>query len=157
MIKHLLNFLLIFLMLSSISFASKEMDAKLKAEFGQDLTHAPYFIRFAFYERYHRDWKTTYYTDRKYFLTAYETNVAADQAKEKARAKAEAAKEKERVDEAKEVLRRQKDRLKAQLEKEKAEKRDDRERQKEFDDSVRGQQREIRQMQREVIQQRGAS
>ena len=98
MVKHLLIFLFLFFMLSSFSFA-KDDDAKLKKEYGQDLTHVPYFLRFSFYEKYHRDWKETYYTERKFFLTNYETNLAADQAKEKAEVKAEADKEKERLHE----------------------------------------------------------
>ncbi len=81
-------------------------------------------------------------------MTDYETNLAAQQTKEKADAKATAAKEKERLREKKEALRKEQERLKAQEAEEKAEKLADEERQKEFDASVSEQEREFRQMRR---------
>ena len=134
MVKYLLNFLCIFLFLSSLSFAKEAFDeAFLQKEFGADLSHAPFFLRFAYSKEFNKDWKKTDYLERKAFLTEYETNLATDQAKEKAEAKVAAAEEKERYLANKEALLKEKNRLKAREAEEKAEKLADEERQKEFD------------------------
>ena len=96
MSKYLLNFLFVFLMLSSFSFAKNE-DAQLQKEFGNDLTKAPFFLRFAYSKEFNKDWKDTDYSERRAFLMDYETNLAAKQAQEKIDAKAAAAEEKERL------------------------------------------------------------
>jgi hypothetical protein len=141
-------------MLSSLSFANKNDEAKLKAEYGPELTHVPYVIRFAYNEKYHHDWTKTYYSDRKFFLLDYEANLAADQAKKKAEALAEADKEKARIAERKAELKKESDRLKAEKAKEKAQEYDDSQRQKEFNTTVSEQQKEIRDMQRQAIEER---
>ena len=121
MVKCLINFILIFIILTSSSLAKKITDTDLQNEYGRDLTHVPFFLRNAYYLKYHVDWKSTYFTERKVFLRAYDTNLAAEQVKEKALAKAEAAKEKERLRLKKQEDRKIKDRLKAQADEEKAE------------------------------------
>ena len=118
MLKYLLNSLFIFLMLSSFSLANNDeakLQAKLQKEFGHDLTHAPFFLRFAYYKEFDKDWKETDYLERKAFLGDYETQSAAEQAKEEADAKAQIAKEKERLREKREALRKENEQLKAQL------------------------------------------
>ena len=123
MVKYLLSFLLIFLMLSSFSFAKMDEDAKLKKDFGPDLVHVPFFLRFSFSKQFNKDWKKSDYSERKAFLKDYETNLAADQSKQKAEARAEAEKEKERLLEKKRSsVQKERDRLRAQLAEEKAEK-----------------------------------
>lgn len=149
MLKYLLNFLFVFLMLSSFSFANNgdtKLQAKLQKEYGRDLTKAPFFLRFAYNKEFNKDWGKTDYPQRLSFLADYETKSAAEQAKEKADAEAAAIKEKQRLLEKKEELRKEKDKLKAEKAKEKAEQLADKERQKEFDTRVKEQQRELRQM-----------
>ncbi len=149
MVKYLLNFLFVFLMLSSFSFANNDdakLQAKLQKEYGYDLTKAPFFLRFSYYKEFNKDWKKTDYPERLSFLEDYETRSAAEQAKEKAEAKAAAVKEKERLREKKEALGKEKERLKAQLAKEKAQQLADKERQKEFDTSVKEQRKGLQQM-----------
>jgi hypothetical protein len=140
-------------MFSSFSFAGSDDDkllAKLQNEYGYDLTHAPFFLRFAFYKEFNKDWKRSDYLERKYFLTDYEINLEAQQAKEKTYAKIQADKEKELLYERKETLRKDKDRLKARKAKEKAEKLDDKEHQKEFYRTVKDQEKILEQMKREA-------
>ena len=147
MVKYF--FLFIFLALSSPSFANNDeakLEAKLEKEFGHDLTHAPFFLRFAYYKEFDQDWKETDYMERKAFLEDYETQSAAEQAKEEAEAKAQIAKEKERLREKREALRKENEQLKAQLAQERAEKREDEERQKEFDRSLKEEQKILQQM-----------
>ncbi len=155
MIKYLLNILFIFLLLSSFSFAdtnAAKMQAKLQKEYGWDLTKVPFFLRFAYYKEFNKDWKETDYPQRLSFLTDYEIQLAAEQAKEKAETQAATAKEKERLREKKEAERKEKERLKAQLAKEKAEKKADEEEQKEFDRGISQQQKTLEQMKREATQ-----
>ena len=155
MIKYLLSFLFVFLMLSSFSFAKDDdakLQTKLQEEFGRDLTHAPFFLRFAYYKEFNKDWKKTDYLERKAFLTDYETELAAQQAQEKADAKAAAAQEKERYLAKKEELRKEKERLRARKAEEKAEKLADEARQKAFDEAKREQQQELEQMKRQATQ-----
>jgi len=151
MVKYLLNFLFVFLMLSSFSFAQKDdakLQVKLQKEFGYDLTHVPFFLRFSYYKKFDKNWKESDYPERLAFLKNYETNLAAEQVKEKADAKAAAAKEKERLGEKKEALRKEKERSKARLAEEKAEKKAEEGRQKEFNASVSEQKKELQQMTR---------
>ena len=155
MIKYLLSFLFVFLMLSSFSFAKDDdakLQTKLQEEFGTDLSHAPFFLRFAFSKEFNKDWKKSDYLERKVFLTDYETDLAADRAQEKADAKAAAAEEKELYLAKKEELRKEKERLRARKAEEKAEKLADEERQKEFDQAKREQRRELEQMQQQATQ-----
>jgi hypothetical protein len=130
--------------------AKKITDTDLQNEYGRDLTHVPFFLRNAYYLKYHVDWKSTYFTERKVFLRAYDTNLAAEQVKEKALAKAEAAKEKERLRLKKQEDRKIKDRLKAQADEEKAEEKSDRDRQREFNQELRSQADELKDMKRQL-------
>ncbi len=153
MVRYLLNFLLIFLMLSSLSFAKVD-DAKLKKEYGPYLTQVPFYLRHAFYKKYHKDWEKTYYFEREDFLKDYEINLTAEQAKEKAEAKAEANKEKERLFKKKEALRKEKDRLKAELAEQKSEKIASAAEQKVFNESVAAQRKKIQEMKEEMEQEK---
>jgi hypothetical protein len=153
MVKYLLNFLCIFLFLSSLSFAKEAFDeAFLQKEFGDDLSHAPFFLRFAFNKEFNKDWGKSDYLERKIFLTNYETGLAVEQVKEKTDAKAAAAQEKERYLATKEALLKEKERLKAQEAEEKAEKLAEEKRQKEFDQATRKQQQELEQMEQQATQ-----
>jgi hypothetical protein len=153
MVKYLLNFLCIFLFLSSLSFAKEAFDEVfLQKEFGADLSHAPFFLRFAFSKEFNKDWKKTDYLERKVFLTDYENDLAAEQAKEKVDAKAAAVQEREGTLAKKEALLKEKERLKAQKAEEKAEKLADEARQKEFDEAKREQQQELEQMRQQATQ-----
>jgi hypothetical protein len=145
MVKHLLNVLFIFLMLSSITFA-KNPDEKIQEEYGVTLTQVPFFLRFDYYQKHHKDWKETYYDDRKYFLLAYDATVAAEKKKAKEEAKLEAAEEKRRIQEKKDIDRKIKDRLKKEADEEKAEEKENEDRQKAFDDAIKAQQQAIQQM-----------
>src|ERR1700679_219596 len=86
MVKYLLNFLFVFLILSSFSFAKND-DTKLQSEYGYDLIHAPFFLRFAFEKEFTKDWQKSDYPEREAFLKDYETNLAAEQKKEQVEAK----------------------------------------------------------------------
>jgi len=120
MVKILLIFIFGFLISSSISFAKID-DAKLKQEFGQDLTKAPFFLRFSFSKKFNKDWGQSDYLERRIFLTDYEDNLASEKAQEIADAKAEADQEKERLNEKKEAELKEKNILKAQEAEDKAE------------------------------------
>ena len=141
-------------MMASLSFA-RNIEAQLKQEFGQDLSHAPFFLRFSFLKQYGMDWKESSYSERKNFLTRYENGVAAELAQEKAEAKAESDKEKERQHEKDRIARKIKARLKAEAAEEKAEKDEYTERQKSFHQVVVGQQRELDQMVQSLQQEQG--
>ena len=151
MLKCLLFFLFAFLIVSSFSFA-KDNEPELQKEFGHDLTHVPFFLRFAFNKEFNKDWKKSDYPERKAFLTKYEANVAAEQVKEEAEQKAEAEREKERLREKNEAQHKADERLKASLAEEKSEKDADDERQKEFDKGLQTQQRELDDMRRQALQ-----
>ena len=69
MIKYLLNILVVFLMLSSFCFAKND-DNGLQKEYGTDLTKAPFFLRFNFYNEYKKDWEESSYAERKDFMTS---------------------------------------------------------------------------------------
>ncbi len=146
MAKYFLYLIFVFLSLTSFSYANSD-EIKLQKEFGKDLTHAPFFLRFSFYKKFNKDWKQTDYPERKFFLMDYENDLVIAKAKEKAEARAEADREKERLHEKKEALRKENDRLKAQEAEDRAEEKADEERQKEFDSSVGEQKRELEQLQ----------
>ena len=149
-----LSFLFVFLMLPSFSFAGNQdkQEAKLQKEFGHDLTHAPFFLRFAYYKEFDKDWKETDYLERKAFLGDYETQSAAEQAKEEAEAKAQIAKEKERLRAKQAALRKEQERLKAEATEEKSVKREAEERLKEGNMADKQQQQELGQMTQQATQ-----
>ena len=95
MVKYLLNFLFVFLCYHHF-LLPKHDDSKLQKEYGSDLTKAPFFLRFAFHKEFNKDWKKSDYSERKAFLTDYETNLAEEQAKKKQMLKLKLQKEKER-------------------------------------------------------------
>ena len=151
MVKYSLKFLFVFLILSSLSFAQNDdakMQAKLQKEFGYDLTHAPFFLRFSYNKAFNKDWKESDYPERFGFLRDYEINLAAQQAKEKAEAEALAAKEKERLLEKKEALRKEKERLKAIEARKKADRLAEEERQKRFKTGLYNEKKSLEEMQR---------
>lgn len=151
MVKFLLNSLVIFLMLASFAFAKND-DAKIKKEFGPDLTQAPFFIRYSFSKQYDKDWGESTYSEREAFLTKYEANLTAEQKQEKADAKALAEEKKERLQEKKRIQRKLADRIKAEIDEEKANKKEDKDRQRDFDKMIKDQQRDLQQMEREASQ-----
>jgi hypothetical protein len=151
MVKYLLNFLLVFLMLSSLSFAAaKYNDAKLQNEFGKDLTKAPFYLRFAYSQKFNKEWGKTSYKEREAFLGDYEINLAKEQARENAEAKAEAQREKQRLQEQKAEDRQDAERLKEDEEEDKAQEQEDAQRQKQFDQGLKDQQRTLDQMERQA-------
>ncbi len=155
MVKSFLNFLVIFLMLATFACARND-DSKLKNEFGPDLTHAPFFLRFSFLKEYSKDWKNSNYTERKSFLTHYENNVAAALAKEKADAKALALKNKERAREKRDLERKIAQRKKDQEAEDKAEAKAVAERNKNMSNMVYNQQKDLAEMQRQLQQEQQA-
>jgi len=156
MVNYFLNFLFIFLMLSSFSHASDDntkaenkLEAKIQNEFGYDLTHVPFFLRFAYDKQFNKDWKDTDYPQRKAFLIDYENNLAEERAKYKEEAKTAAADEKDRLLEKREKQRKENEFLKEQLAEEKADKLADKELQKQFKSNLTDQAKELAEMQRE--------
>ena len=112
----------IFFLLTAFSFASPRInEASLQEEFGKDLTKAPFFLRFSFSKHYNKDWKVSYYYERKDFLTDYEKNLALEQARDRAEEKAEAADERQRSIEKRQADRLEENRLKARLAEQNAE------------------------------------
>jgi hypothetical protein len=153
MIKYLLNILVIFLMLSSFGFAKND-DVDLQKEYGPDLNKAPFFLRFNFYREYKKDWKDSFYPERRDFLTAYQEKSIAEQKKEKDEAKAQAQKERELQAKKKLAERIERARLKQEQEKEKAEKKAEEQKEKEFQQSVLAQQKELQNEQRQMEEER---
>ena len=129
MARFFISVLFLIFILTSFAFAKQDL-VKLQNEFGYDLTKAPFFLRFAYYKEFNKDWKKTDYDERLSFLTDYEDGLAQQQAREKALAKAEAEDEKERLQEKKDAERREKDRLKARLAKYMQEAKEEADRQK---------------------------
>lgn len=152
MVRFLLNFLLIFFMISSFSFARND-DSQYTKEFGPDLNKVPYVLRYAYEKKYNKSWKDTYFYERKAFIKDYEYNLTLQRAKEKAEAKEAAQKEKERMLADKEAIRKEKDRKKAQLAQEKAEEAATAARDKAFNADLHAQQQELQQMFQEIQQQ----
>lgn len=151
MVKLLLNLLFVLLILSSLAFA-RNIEGKLKSEFGPDLTKAPFFLRFSFSREYGKDWKKSFYAERKAFLSEYENNLTAQQARDKVEAKAEAQKERDLSREKREADREKSERLKTQLAQERAEQEEYDQEQKGFNSALKDQDREIQQMQRQEAQ-----
>ena len=154
MVKTLLQSLFIFLILSTFSFA-KDSDAKLKNEFGSDLTRAPFSVRYSFLRQYDKEWDESNYNERKTFLTNYKANSDAQQQKEKADAKALAQKDRDRQREKKLF----KQKIAARLKADEAEKREYNNelkyRQKAFNRLVKDQKSELEKMVRDEENQRG--
>jgi thiosulfate sulfurtransferase len=122
--------LFIFSLSSTACLAKKDnMEAKLKQEFGDNLTKAPFFLRFSFEKSFNKDWKDSNYSERHEFLENYELESAADEAQEKAEDKAA-------QDAKKEELKKEKDRLKAELAEEKAAEKEEADRLKAFDKAM---------------------
>ncbi len=154
MLKLLFSFLFIFLFLSTFSEAKDGIDLKLKQEYGDDLSHAPFFLRFAFLKAYNKDWKESIYPERESFLKDYELNLSLEQKQEKEEAKQEAEDERERSKEKREALQRQRDRLRAEIQEEETEKQEEESRQQDFATSIAAQKRELSQMESQISQQR---
>ena len=145
MARFFISVLFLIFILTSFAFAKQDL-VKLQNEFGYDLTKAPFFLRFAYYKEFNKDWKKTDYDERLSFLTDYEDGLAQQQAREKALAKAEAEDEKERLQEKKDAERREKDRLKARLAKDMQEAKEEADRQKALNQAVVDQQRVLQEM-----------
>ncbi len=144
MVKYLLSFFVIFFLLPSFSWG-KNADAKLKSEYGTDLTHAPFVARFAFQNKYGKDWKNTSYDERKDFLSAFDAGIAQDTAEAKADARAEANKEKQRLAQRRAEERKERDREKAEAAEEKADQSAQAAEQKAFRQQIKGQERQLQQ------------
>jgi hypothetical protein len=149
MVKYPLLVLLVFMMLSSVSFAAVYDDTKLKQEYGQDLTKAPFFLRFAYTKEYNKDWANTDFDERESFLKEYEANLLKQQAQDKVDAKAAAQAEKERANEKRQEDLDERERLREEAAENKEEELEDAQRQKDFDQSLRDQQKELAQMRQE--------
>ena len=67
MFKYVISFFIVFLMPALPCFASHG-DAQLQADFGSDLTKAPFFLRFQFSQEYNKDWEKSDYIERKDFF-----------------------------------------------------------------------------------------
>ena len=153
MLRYLLSFLFIFLMLSTLAIAKKSnIEAVLHNEYGADLTHAPFFLRYSFHKQYKKDWKDSTYSQRRDFLANYESNIDAEQAQEKADAKAESRNEKDRLRQQRQAERDARESLRAQAAAEKAEQKEGRDRQKDFNSMLKDQQKELQQMQKDTTQ-----
>jgi hypothetical protein len=152
MINLLLKFLMVFMLLSSFSFADNsddtKLEAKLQKEYGYALTHVPFFLRFAYFKEFDKPWTETNYPEREAFLADYVVNITAEKAKEKADAKAAADIEKNRILDKKETQRKEKDRIKALKAQKKEEKSIEEERQKKFDTSVHDQKKILEELRR---------
>ncbi|MDE2223504.1 MAG: hypothetical protein KGK03_10600 [Candidatus Omnitrophica bacterium] len=152
MIRYVLIILLI-LPSFSLSALARDPDAKLKSEYGNDLTHVPFFLRYSFLKTYNKDWYNSLYTERLDFLRDYETNVAAQKARDKAEAAQAAAEQKNRENEQKMILAKEKARKKAELDEEKDEQKAADLRQKSLDQMVAAQNKSLAAMEREMLQQ----
>jgi len=155
MVKYLFNSLLIFFFLSSISLASN-IDTELKNEFGADLTHVPFFLRYSFGQHYNEDWKDSTYSERKSFLIRYEDNLKKQKAQDIQDAKIQAVKDKAYKMEQDKKRRKLAARLKAEEVEQEAEEKEARERQRSMDQAVEGQKRDLAQMEDQFQQQQQA-
>lgn len=153
MVKYISNFLFIFLILTSLSFA-KDDDSKLKREYGQDLTHVPFFLRFDFSKKYGIDWKDTYYAQRRVFLKDYDISYEAEQKKEKAEARAEADRKKAYLIAKRDALLKEKHRIMNQLIEEQNQKKADAERLHDFIKVINSQEQQIAQMNQQIEEDR---
>lgn len=157
MLKKSLIFIIILLVLSSTSYGKTDEEKYLpglQKEYGRDLTHTPFFLRFSFQKEFNKLWKESNYPEREYFLLMYVKNIDEENKKEKDKAAAQAQYDKQRAIEKKELLIKQRNRLKAQLAKEKTEKLEDTQRQKSFIDVIKNQEEQLRQMEQELSQNR---
>ena len=151
MVKLLLVFTFMFLMLSSVSFAAYD-DTKLKQEYGQDLTKAPFYLRYEYGKESGKDWGQTTFSEREYFLKNHEDSVAKEQAKERDEAKTAAREERDRLYQERAQARQERDNEREDAEEEKAENEEDAQRQKDFDQSLRDQQQVLQQLRQEADQ-----
>lgn len=151
MLRYLLSFAIIFSMVTSYSFAKND-DASLQNEYGQDLTQAPFFLRFAYQRKYDKDWSKTTYTERKVYLKDYETGLVKQKAQDKADALAQAQSDKELRSEQREADLQARGQLREEEEENKADEAADEQRQKDFDASLKEQQKELEQMQRAAVE-----
>jgi len=86
MARLIIYFWLFFFILPSISFATVS-EINLRIAYGNDLTKAPFFLRYAFGKKYHKNWSTTRYSERKNFLTTYENGREQEDARNRALAR----------------------------------------------------------------------
>jgi hypothetical protein len=145
MVRYLRITLFVFLMLSSFAFAKTD-EAKLKSEFGDDLTKAPFFLRFSFQKEFNKDWNDTDYAERKAFLAGYDASVGTEQVKDIEDTKAAQRAEKARLRAKNDEARKERYRLKALAAAERAEKRAQEEREKAVNAADKAQQRELQDM-----------
>ena len=145
MFKYFLAFT--FFMFSTFALADIK-EIKLQKEYGQDLTKAPFFLRFTYYKEYNKDWSSTLYEDRLGFLENFEALSAQEKEQEKADAKMAQEAEKNKLLEKKLAEKKEKDRLRAEAAEELAEKKAEEDRQKSFNDLVNQQKKEITDMER---------
>jgi len=151
MVKNILSIFILFLMLSSVSFA-KGYDSKIKEEFGKDLTHAPFTLRFAFSKRYHIDWKQSTFAERRTFLTNYEIGVEQDARHARDQARADAAYRRDRANQSRAAARAHRDKEKAEAAAARAEAKETSDRNKSFNKTVTDQQKELQQMEHSLSQ-----
>jgi|GEM_PF-2199348 len=151
MVKYIIISILLLLVLPSFSYA-KDDDSKLKQEYGQDLTKAPFFLRFSYGREFNKEWDQTTYKERKAYLKDYDTKVANQQAQDKADAKAEVLKERELSQEKRQEDLQERDRIREDAEEQKAEDEEDAQRQKDFNDTVKDQQRELDQLRQQAVE-----
>jgi hypothetical protein len=153
MFRYLLSFFIIFLFLTSFSLAKKGSDeGALQAEYGRDLTHVPYFLRYSFYNDYHLDWKKSNYAERHVFLEKYQISLAQQQIQEREDERLAKQDEREKIHAQREAERAEKDREKADLAEQRAEERENQDREKQFSTLVKEQQQEAQQIQQEQQQ-----
>jgi len=150
MVKFSINLLFVFLLLSTYSFAINK-DAPLQKEYGPDLTHIPFFLRFTFYQKFGKDWVNSDYLERKNFLTDYDKQTAADKAKEAADAKAEAEHEKELIREKKAELYQEKEKIRLEKQEAREQKLAEIKRQRDFDALVHSQELELKKLEQESV------
>jgi len=125
---------------------------KLQKDYGNNLVHVPFFLRFAFKRNFNKEWDKSDYAERKVFLIAYETDLEASQARDKEEAKEEAQAKKDAWLAKKAQAQKERDRLKAEQDEAKQEKADEIAQQKEFNDNLRDQKQKLQDMLRAAQQ-----
>ncbi len=154
-------FLFLFLMAPSLAFSNMSREEKqaaqqeeqLKQEFGPDLTHVPFYLRYSFARHNNASWESSTYSERKAFLIKYEEGVAAQEQKQKEEAKAQAIQEKARLVEEKNKARLRRAKERAELAEQKATDKYYRDRQKAFDKLVSDQRKGLTGMEKNWQQQ----
>lgn len=147
MLPFVFSFWLLFSFFPAYAVAAGTVsDAQLQKEYGEDLKQAPFFLRFAFYKKYNKDWKESTYPQRRNYLKEYKISAIEHQKKEKAKAKIKAAEDKERLRVKKAEEKKVKNRLRAQVLADKAEMKEETERQRDFKRAIEGQARALSQM-----------